>query len=75
MAMFDTVFVPCPRCGALKEYQSKAGDCTLEEYNIYDAPLAILADIQEGCAWPKNNRCYECDYEFKILVQKMVQVL
>ena len=45
MGMFDSVMVPCPKCGERAEFQSKAGDCHLEIFTIDDAP-----DVVETCA-------------------------
>ena len=43
--MFDRVWVPCVHCGNMLEFQSKAGDCTLADYKLGEAPEAIKADI------------------------------
>lgn len=53
MGMFDSLMVPCPKCGAMVEFQSKAGECILAEYTIEDCPIVILADLmgeKEKCA-------------------------
>lgn len=43
--MYDTVMVPCPRCGARAEFQSKSGDCELATYSLDDAPDDVLLDV------------------------------
>lgn len=43
MGMFDTVLVPCPKCGEEMEFQSKSGPCQLEEYKLGAVPAEILA--------------------------------
>ena len=43
--MFDSVYVPCPRCGNRIEFQSKAGSCDGNEYTLTDAPALVKADI------------------------------
>jgi hypothetical protein len=52
--MFDSVIVQCPECGVNVVYQSKAGDCRLNRYTIFDAPIRVLADVSyphfETCA-------------------------
>ena len=45
MGMFYTVMVPCPSCGKRTEFQSKGGDCDLNEYELEDAPADVLSDI------------------------------
>ncbi|WP_156829747.1 hypothetical protein [Methylovulum miyakonense] len=45
MGMFDSVYVPCPKCGELNEFQSKGGDCLLNEYTLENAPANVLLDI------------------------------
>ena len=30
MGMYDTILVPCPKCGTKEEFQSKSGGCCLE---------------------------------------------
>ena len=43
--MYDTVLVPCPKCGEIAEFQSKSGDCFLEIYTVQDCPDDVLIDI------------------------------
>ena len=53
MGMFDSLMVPCPKCGAKVEFQSKAGDCVMAEYTMGECPNVILADLiggKEVCA-------------------------
>lgn len=50
--MFDSVFVPCPRCGATLEYQSKAGPCHLNSYTLVDAPVEVKAGLVD-----ERRRC------------------
>jgi hypothetical protein len=45
MGMFDSVFVECPNCGDLVEFQSKAGRCNLDRYSIKSVPLIIAEDL------------------------------
>ena len=44
MGMYDSLFVKCP-CGKEIEFQSKAGDCWLIRYTIFDAPPKVAADL------------------------------
>lgn len=45
MGMFDRVWIGCPKCGNSIEFQSKAGDCTLADYNLDAVPTKIAGDI------------------------------
>lgn len=45
MGMFDSVYVPCPKCGHRNEFQSKSGDCSLMTYNFEEAPREVLVGI------------------------------
>lgn len=56
MGMFDTVRVPCPKCGLEEDCQSKSGDCILGYYGLSDAPLEVLADVNRHAP----NTCQGC---------------
>lgn len=45
MGMFDTVNVKCNICGNILEFQSKAGECALNIYDIYSVPPTIAGDL------------------------------
>jgi len=51
MGMFDSVMVPCPKCGELIEAQSKSGDCMLRCYDFPNegatnpAPHNVMLDV------------------------------
>lgn len=66
MGMFDSVNVPCPRCGEMLEFQSKAGDCTLAEYRLDNAPPEIIGDISRDQQW-----CSGCQATVGIRVQTL----
>lgn len=62
MGMFDSVYVPCPRCTKPTEFQSKAGECSLTIYRLDQAPPEILADLYAQ----SGERCPECDHYFRV---------
>jgi len=62
MGCFDTVLVPCPRCGAIDEFQSKSGDCLFEEYSLEDCPAEILFDVNRHAP----AICLECGTRFMV---------
>lgn len=45
MGVFDSVMVPCPKCGETNEFQSKSGDCTLAVYSLEEAPEDVMANV------------------------------
>ena len=45
MGMFDRLYVSCPECHEDVEFQSKAGECLLESYDVVDVPVAIAIDL------------------------------
>lgn len=67
MGMFDTAFVPCPRCGSLLSIQSKAGPCNFNSYMLGGIPANIAGDI-DG----KHLRCPACKSQIGIRVQVVV---
>lgn len=62
MGMFDTVYVPCPKCGLREEFQSKSGDCILAQYNMEKCPWDVLKDVNRHA--PKQ--CEKCGSWFKV---------
>lgn len=68
MGMFDTAFVRCPSCYREIELQSKADKCLCYNYNIYDAPPSIQADLAGA------HECPHCAKMFIVTVQTMVGV-
>lgn len=49
MGMFDTVMVPCPKCGAKYEAQSKSGPQLLGCLDLEECPINILQDVSGLC--------------------------
>ncbi len=54
MGMFDSLIVQCPHCNNNVEFQSKAGECCLTDYNINDCPPNILGDLNDQFEYCKN---------------------
>lgn len=46
MGMFDRVHITCI-CGKVHEEQSKAGDCTLDDYHPGNVPEKIMLDLDK----------------------------
>lgn len=56
MGMFDSVNVKCPKCGEVVEFQSKAGNCYLDNYFINKVPISIAIALHGS-----KETCI-CDY-------------
>lgn len=53
MGLFDTVSIRCPACEHTTEFQTKAGDCTMSNYEGEDVPAKIrdaLDGTREWCS-------------------------
>lgn len=61
MGMFDRVSARCPNCNEIIEWQSKAGDCNLDDYSIESVPVEIAADI-DG----EYTSCDNCTHSVRI---------
>lgn len=62
MGMYDTVMVPCPKCGTESEFQTKSGPCALGVYKLSEAPVDVLGDINRH----GPNACMKCDAVFEV---------
>lgn len=72
--MFDSVLVKCPKCGEENEFQTKSGDCYLENYTLEDCPNDVLLDVNRHAPYHcKCNAFYKVDVENRkaILVDKL----
>lgn len=45
MGMYDTVMVPCPKCGKKSGFQSKSGPCLLNDFELEDVPADVIEDV------------------------------
>ena len=62
MGCYDMVMVPCPKCGIEEQFQSKGGDCLLQEYSLADCPEDVLADVNRHAP----ATCGKCGTMFKV---------
>lgn len=60
MGMFDSVFVKCPKCNKLIEFQSKAGKCNLLRYSHKSVPAEIAADLSNHEREYTPHQIQEC---------------
>jgi len=68
MGMFDSVYVKCPNCDRLVEFQSKAGDCCLQKFNENEVPIAIAENIKG-----KHETCKYCGYVIKAITPYLTE--
>lgn len=47
MGCYDTLSFACPACHESTSVQSKAAECMRETYTLRNAPLMIIADIND----------------------------
>ena len=64
MGCFNTIRVPCPKCQEPYEAQSKGGDCSLSTFNLEDASIDDLSDINRHAPFT----CEKCGAAFKVKV-------
>ena len=69
MGCFDTVWFNCPACGQEMSEQSKAGDCLLRDYSLFDAPPSILGSLAD-----EQVHC-KCGKVWVIKVQTLAQLI
>lgn len=69
MGCFDSVWVNCRRCDTPIEWQSKAGDCALDNYSIHQLPVEIAGDLAN-----ESSSCEKCGTVHTIRVQTFVSV-
>ncbi len=72
MGMYDTVIVPCPKCGKKEEFQSKSGECCLRVVELNECPVDILANVN-------RHSPYTCDcgivFEVDLSTRKSTKVV
>ena len=66
MGCYDSVQVPCPKCGTISEFQTKSGECTLETYPLASAPWAVMEDVNRHTP----NKCQKCGCWFGVDIEQ-----
>lgn len=69
MGVYDSINIPCPKCGERQEAQSKSGDCILAIYEIENAPADVLADVNRHAPFT----CATCGTVFEIKLTVLAQ--
>lgn len=72
MGLFDSVMVPCPKCGVGQEAQSKSGPCLLGFFPLESAPADVMEDVNRHAPFT----CSACGTKFKVeTVQRFTESL
>lgn len=70
MGMYDSVWVRCPHCGIDNEFQSKSGDCFLNEYSLDECPEDVLLNVNRHAPIECDCGCrYMVDTEKRIPIE------
>jgi hypothetical protein len=69
MGCYDTVLVPCPKCGEMEDFQSKGGDCFLAVYDLDKAPVEVLSDVNRHAP----VTCEKCGTVFGVMIKFAVE--
>lgn len=70
MGMFDSVMIPCPKCGGQQEAQSKSGPCLLGFFPLESAPSDVMEDVNRHAPFT----CSACGAQFKVVVSERATV-
>jgi len=63
MGSFNTLVMPC-ECGGNVEFQSKAGRCDFQRYDVHHVPDVIAVDLRD-----EKETCVKCGTEYILDVQ------
>lgn len=66
MGIYDSVWVKCPYCETENEFQSKGGECLLDNYTLEDCPIDVMSDINRH----SPCRCGECDAFYSVDIEE-----
>ena len=62
MGCYETIWVPCPKCGEKYPAQSKSGPCALGNFTLESAPDDVVADVNRHAPFT----CEKCGTEFSV---------
>jgi len=70
MGLFDSFFVECPECNNELEFQSKSGECCLNNYNQKNLSTKVAIGINGDIV-----RCQFCNSRIKFIFEaKIVKI-
>jgi hypothetical protein len=76
MGCFDSVMVPCPKCGEFSEFQSKGGDCLQRCFVLgkEEIPADVLSDVNRHVYRDGPFACRQCGTKFAVNVDLLLVI-
>lgn len=75
MGMYDSLFVKCPNCKHMLEFQSKSGRCSLDRYSeknlVPEVAIGLHGDIVK-CDFCNKNIIVRCQIPRKVKIKLSV---
>ena len=68
MGLFDIIFVKCPSCEEILEFQSKGGECVLEKYTEKNVPWEVVLPVVGNII-----KCPKCSKKIKLKIENLPQ--
>lgn len=62
MIPYDTVIVPCPKCGKVVKAHSTSGQCLMVSYPLHVAPDDVLLGVNDTAPFS----CEDCKVKFYV---------
>ena len=62
-----TINIPCPKCQAAVDVQSKGGDCLLRVYTLDNAPEDVILGLENR---HYLESCDKCGSTLKVVVER-----
>lgn len=72
MGMYDSAYLPCPKCRTRVEFQSKSGQCILGQYTEADIPIDVAPGLVDKSY---NTVCGNCGAYLAAQVEVVVYVI
>ena len=64
--MFDKIFLKCPNCKGTLEFQSKGGECMLDEYEERNVSWNVILPVNGEIA-----KCPKCSKNIKLKISNL----
>ena len=71
MGCYDSILLPCPKCGELYEAQSKSGDCLFRIFDFSDTPADVMQNVNRHAPFT----CFSCGTIFKVELDPEIKIV
>jgi hypothetical protein len=71
MGVYDTILLPCPKCGELYGAQSKSGECFLNTYTFKNAPKEAMENVNRHAPFT----CSKCKTVFYVEFNPEIKIV